>query len=240
MNRCNLPIKCAIVSMLWLLPYLGAADHQPPHNEAKSAPVLDSVSQPFTQLFEEVTVQLSTNKDRYLKDPMAYHEFVTRVLQPRWDASSTTSALLGTERFASLGAVEQQQLVEAVTNTLIRYAFEGLEHYSSQQFHIVNVVINSEATMGWVQVEIESPLIPDIILDVLIKQSANNIWKAVDVRLKGITYVAVKKHQFRETIEERGIRALIADLKHKNHEYFAEICTKTNSSGRAPCMMSTN
>lgn len=230
--------------MLWLMSCLGVAENQQPDGSSQSlpvsAPALDSVLQQFTQLFEEVTVQLSTNKERYLKDPIAYYEFVDRVVQPLWDASSTTSALLGRDHFDSLGAVEQQELVEAVANTLIRYAFEGLEHYSAQQFRIVDVVINPRATMGWVQVLMESPLIPDIVLDVLIKQTGKNIWKAVDIRLKGVTYVAVKKHQFRETIEEQGVQVLIADLKRKNREYFVDICTQTKSSGRAPCMMSTN
>ena len=81
--------------------------------------------------------------------------------------------------------------------------------------------------------------IPDIILDVLIKQTdpEKGIWQAVDIRFKGITYVSVKKHSFRETIEEQGIDRLITDLNRKNREYFADICSKTQSSGRAPCAL---
>ena len=76
--------------------------------------------------------------------------------------------------------------------------------------------------MGWIQVLMESSLIPDIVLDVLIKQTEpeKGTWQAVDIRFKGITYVSVKKHSFRETIEEQGIDTLINDLKRKNREYF--------------------
>jgi len=105
---------------------------------------------------------------------------------------------------------------------------------------VVDVVINQRGTMGWVQVLMESTLIPDIVLDVLIKQTdrEKGIWQAVDIRFKGITYVSIKKHAFRETIEEQGIERLITDLESKNREYFAAICSKTKSSGRAPCALS--
>ena len=194
------------------------------------------VQQQFEPLFEQVTSKLSTDKQRYLDDPIAYHEFVVQTLQPRWDVSSTTSALIGRERFGLLGQSDRQEVVQAVTDTLIRYAFEGLEHYSGQQFRIVDVVLNQQASLGWVQVLMVSPVIPDIILDVLIKQTEPNEWKAVDVRFQGITYVSVKKHQFRETIEERGIKTLIADLQTKNNQYFAELCAKAKRSGSAPCI----
>ena len=81
----------------------------------------------------------------------------------------------------------------------------------------------------------ESSLIPDIHFDVLIKQAEAGRWKAVDVRFKGITYVAVKKHKFRKTIDEKGVQALIAELQIKNREYFIEICAKAEIVGIPPC-----
>jgi hypothetical protein len=89
--------------------------------------------------------------------------------------------------------------------------------------------------MGWVQVLMESSLIPDLHLDVLIKQVGADDWKAVDVRFKGITYVAIKKHKFRKIIAEKGIQALIGELQTKNLEYFADICSNANIVGRPPC-----
>ena len=194
------------------------------------------VLQRFGPLFDRVTLEMANNQKHFLNDPVAYDLFVSRVLEPLWDSRSTTSALIGRARFDRLDDVEQAALVKAVDNTLRRYAFEGLARYSGQLFRVVDVVVNKPATMGWVQVLMESSLIPDLHFDVLIKRVNAGDWKAVDVRFKGITYVAVKKHKFRKIIEEKGVQALIGDLQIKNREYFTGICAKANIEGRPPCL----
>lgn len=93
--------------------------------------------------------------------------------------------------------------------------------------------------MGWVQVLMESPIIPDINLDVLIKQGDKDDWKAVDIRFKGITYVSIKKHSFREIIAESGLQALIGDLQGKNAAYFKVICAETKTVDLPPCNLKT-
>lgn len=198
------------------------------------------VHQRFAPLFTQVTKELEINQQRYLSDPTVYYEFVDRVLKPLWDTRSTSSALVGRQQFEQLSRKEQTALVNAVDNTLRRYAFEGLERYSGQLFRVVDVVVNERASMGWVQVLMESPLIPDLHIDVLIKQLSMADWKAVDVRFKGITYVAVKKHGFRETMAEQGVKALIAELQEKNREYFAELCSKARIVGKPPCALQVN
>ena len=231
LHQINRISRCLLAAALFFISELGVAKGQ--------VPVLSEVEKQFAPLFSEISLQLSTDKQRYLRDPMAYQDFIDLRLRPLWDISSTARALVGRQNFAAMTRTQRQDLIVAVRNTLARYAFEGLEKYSGQQFRIVDIVINQHASMGWVQVLMESSLIPDIILDVLIKQTdpERGIWQAVDIRFKGITYVSVKKHSFRETIEEQGIDRLITELNRKNREYFADICSKTQSSGRAPCAL---
>jgi len=226
-----------LLLMLWFA-QLGFAAESSASNNSDTKVSLSAektVLQSFDPLFTRVTLELSKYQQRYLNDPAAYDEFVNRVLKPRWDSRSTSSALLGRAGFEQLNEADRVALVDAVENTLRRYAFEGLEHYSGQRFRVVDVVVNPRANMGWVQVLMESPVIPDLHLDVLIKQVSADSWKAVDVRFKGITYVAVKKHKFRKIIEEKGIQALIGELQDKNRDYFADICGRANIVGRPPC-----
>lgn len=235
----KLPIKPIWVFLLMLpmapLGFTAEAsfDRKPETQVAIS--VEKSVLKSFDPLFDRVTLELSKNQQRYLDDPVAYHQFVNLVVKPLWDSRSTSSALIGRTSFEQLKEADRLALVDAVDNTLRRYAFEGLEHYSGQRFQVVDVVVNSRVGMGWVQVLMESSLIPDLHLDVLIKQLDVDSWKAVDVRFKGITYVAVKKHKFRKIVAEKGIQALIDELQTKNREYFMEICGKANIAGRPPC-----
>lgn len=238
-NLFKLHIKpiLAFVLMLSIAQLSFAAGTSPKNNSDKGLPLSaeKTVQDSFDPLFERVTLELSKNQQQYLNDPVAYHQFVNRVVKPLWDSRSTSSALIGRASFEQLKDADRLALIDAVDDTLRRYAFEGLEHYSGQRFGVVDVVVNPGVGMGWVQVLMESSLIPDLHLDVLIKQFSADSWKAVDVRFKGITYVAVKKHKFRKIIAEKGIQALIGELQAKNHDYFAEICGKANIVGRPPC-----
>ena len=197
------------------------------------------IMEQFQPLFTAITAELGANKARYLAEPAAYYALVDRYLRPRWDTASTASALVGRNYFESLSTAEQSALTAAVDSTLVRYAFEGLEHYSGQRFDIADIVVSDGAAMGWVQVLMESPIIPDINLDVLIKQGDKDDWKAVDIRFKGITYVSIKKHSFRELIAESGLQALIGDLQGKNAAYFKVICAETKTVDLPPCNLKT-
>lgn len=243
LNLSKLHTKTALIMLLaWLVGQAGYSAEPASSIPGSSAELHQEaiVHQRFDPLFSLVTRELAENQQRYLSDPSAYHEFVSRVLKPLWDTRSTSSALIGRQHFEQLTKEDQTALVNAVDNTLRRYAFEGLEHYSGQLFRVVDVVVNQRASMGWVQVLMESSLIPDLHIDVLIKRLNDGGWKAVDVRFKGITYVTVKKHSFRETMAEKGIKGLIGELQQKNSEYFAELCSEAEVAGRPPCLAQVN
>ena len=197
----------------------------------------ESIANQFAPLFQVVTRELSENQAMYLNNPSAYADFINTRVKSRWDVASTTSALIGKSRFLSLSQVEQGSLVAAVDRTLMRYAFEGLEHYTAQVFDVVDVVVNQQGTLGWVQVRMQSPILLDLNLDLLIKRTENANWKAVDVRFKGITYVSIKKHEYRDIIEKDGVTALIETLNQKNAEFFNDVCRQASPQlkGIAPC-----
>lgn len=208
-----------------------------------SFPALDMPSQQqlvrgtFEPLFAAITEQLSTRHSHYVDQPQAYSEFIDSRIKSAWDIDSTTSALVGKERFQKLDKAQQVALVAVVDRTLVRYAFEGLEHYGGQLFRVVDVAVKQQGTMGWVQVLMESPIIPDLNLDLLIKRTSSGGWTAVDIRFKGITYVSIKKHQFREIIEQQGVDALIITLEQKNDDFFNALCAATSAElkGVPPC-----
>jgi len=197
------------------------------------------VERQFETLFNSVTDQLANQQEMYIENPVAYHNFLTSTVIGLWDTSSTTRALVGKASYEDLDSEQRDALTESVNKTLIRYAFEGLESYGGQIFKIVDVVVNEEQGMGWVQVLMESPVLPDINLDLLIKRTSVDTWRAVDVRVKGITYVAIKKHKYRDILEDKGVEALIDNLGKKNTESFADVCAASaepeQMAGNAPC-----
>ncbi|MDA9598931.1 ABC transporter substrate-binding protein [bacterium] len=199
--------------------------------------VSKAVTSQFAPLFTAITQELSENQGEYLLNPVAYVDFINKRVKSHWDITSTTSALVGKGQFLALRPQDQDRLVAAMDTTLMRYAFEGLEHYSAQIFDVVSVVINKQGSLGWVQVRVRSPILMDLNLDLLIKRSANNGWKAVDVRFKGITYVAIKKHEYRQMMAQDGVEGLIETLQQRNTDFFADVCAKVSSQSKdtVPC-----
>ena len=190
--------------------------------------VESSISSQFAPLFDAITEELSQNQARYIANPSAYAEFINLRVKSLWDVSSTTSALVGKAAFVALEPAQQTDLVEAIDRTLMRYAFEGLENYTAQIFDVVDVAVNAENTLGWVQVRMRSPVLMDFNLDLLIKRTEEDVWKGVDVRFKGITYVSIKKHEYRRIMKKRGVAGLIETLDHKNTEFFTKVCAKSS------------
>ena len=197
----------------------------------------DTVWQLFSLLFVEVTEQLSVNQEKYLSDPVSYYRFLDKTLVDRWDSTSTSRALLGKSYYASLDARQREALADAVSQTLIRYAYEGLENYGGQLFSVADVVVNADKGRGWVQVLVDSPVLPNFNLDLLIKRNLDGQWSAVDVRVKGLTYAKVKKYEYRELFEQRGFEGLIDTLSSKNKTFFLAVCdaSEGTSRGRTPC-----
>ena len=83
-----------------------------------------------------------------------------------------------------------------------------MKYYDGQSFAVSDVVINKTGTRAWVKIVMEAKFLPDIYFDILIKRDGDEPWRAVDARFKGITYVSIKKHQFREIVETESILAL--------------------------------
>ena len=181
------------------------------------------------------SAELVKNADRYRVDPIAYDRYLNTHMAPLWDVASTTRALIGKTMYAQLSQPRAQTLAAAVESTLRRYAFEGLKYYDGQTFAVHDVLVNQRGSRGWVQLVLNSKLLPDLYLDLMVKRGSDDRWVTVDVRFKGITYVGVKKHSFRELVEDRSVEGLIASLENKNSAYFSKLCAAAKVSGIGPC-----
>ena len=213
----QIPEKLLTRVKFWLssLVILSLISVAPVHAESEQA-----VQAQFSSLFKLVTQELGVNQATYLADAQAYEAFIDTHVKSSWDVASTARALVGKSVFDTLAPDIRQSLVSAVDRTLVRYAFEGLDKYSGQTFDVVDLVVNQEAGMGWVQLLVQSPLIPNVNLDLLIKRNDSHQWKAVDIRFQGITYVMIKKREYRAIIEQQGIAALIEQLVQANQAFF--------------------
>ena len=189
----------------------------------------------FEKNLSSMSKDLAANYSEYIGNPKAFDTFINLHIAKLWDVQSTTRALLGKSFFKKLSKYEKDGLVSEVEKTWRRYAHEALKYYDGQSFAVSDVVINKTGTRAWVKIVMEAKLLPDIYFDILIKRDGDEPWRAVDARFQGITYVSIKKHQFREIVEAESILALEAHLSKNNEDYFSELCRPINLKGSPLC-----
>jgi ABC-type transporter MlaC component len=176
----------------------------------------------YKPILKLVNQNFPANQAAFDSDKRLLAEFIEQHVREYWDASSTTRALIGKEAFQSLTQEQKGSLVKAVDQTLVRYAIETYRFYNGHHFHLNDIFLSRSGKMGWLKILMESPRLPDLNLEILIKRNQQGDWKAVDVRFMGITYVAIKKHQYRRLFKKRGVEGLIDNLNAKNRTFFSE------------------
>ena len=172
----------------------------------------------------KVTNDLLFNYHIYLESPNKYWNFLNETFLDNWDFDATTKTLIGGEIFHSLSNLQFEELSRALEATLIRYAFESLPFYGEQKLNVINIKINEQQTLAWLKINMDSPRVPDIHLDLLLKRTNSNQWKGVDFRFKGISYINLKKNRYRQDFEDLSFEGLIKKLDDKNELFYKELC----------------
>ena len=105
----------------------------------------------FEPIIFLISKRLLDQHQSYKKDPKNYQAFLDQHVRPYCDTSSTARALVGGPEFKMFNSKAQHDFIQAVDNTLVRYAFEGISFYSGQRFKLIDVAISDSGKMGWVQ-----------------------------------------------------------------------------------------
>ena len=160
----------------------------------------------------------------YMEFPNEYWNFLNNTFLDTWDFDATTRALIGREIFNSLSNLQFKELSRVVEVTLIRYAFESLSFYGEQKLNIIDIKFNEQQTLAWLKINMDSPGLPDVHLDLLLKRTDDYEWKGVDLRFKGVTYINLKKNSYRQDFKDLKFKGLLEKLNNKNKLFFKELC----------------
>lgn len=175
-------------------------------------------------LTDKVFGNLLTNHKKYKESPNKYWRLLEATFFENWDFDATTRALIGNEIFNSLSESQFNDLSKTLQVTLIRYAFECLSLYGGQRINVIDINVNEQQTFAWLKMNMESPRLPDIHLDLLLIRRQQNHWKGADFRFKGITYVNLKKNAYRQDFKELRFQGLLRKLEVKNKVFFNDLC----------------
>lgn len=189
----------------------------------------EAVKSYFEQVITTIDTTLFENKLTLRNNTTALVKFVDSKLLPYWDAELTLKLLIGGKRWKNLSPQEISSLNLRFNQTLHRYVREGMKHYDGQRIKLLRVKLNKKQTRGLVTLELEPIYLPAFNMDFKIARRAGQ-WQLYDVMIEGISYVKMKKNEYRQLLSEKGFNGLVVYLDHKNGFFPAKKSAIHNSS----------
>lgn len=148
--------------------------------------------------------------------------FVNDKILPYWDIELTLRLLVGSKTWKSLKPDEIQKLKDAFVNTMHRYVQEGVNLYDGQRASFVEAQLSSQrqankeqTNKGQISILLEPVYLPAFKIHFKVAKREQN-WLLYDVFVEGISYVKLKKNEYRQVLHQKGIDGLLAHLESKN------------------------
>lgn len=169
----------------------------------------------FDQIITHIDSTLLEKHKVFKTDNSQLVQFVDYNILSVWNVELTLKQLIGSKHWKTLEPTEINSLKDRFNLTLHRYVREGMGFYDGQRVKLVSVKLNSKNTRGLVTVRLEPVYLPSFNVSFKIANKDNQ-WLLYDVMVEGISYVKMKKSEFRQIISQQGVDGLLAYLDLKN------------------------
>ncbi len=184
----------------------------------KGVAALNSLQQTenyFSQVITHIDTILLEKHRVFKSDNKQLVQFVDADILSEWDVELTLKQLIGGKHWKKLSQSDIQSLKDRFNQTLHRYIREGMAFYDGQRVKFVSVKLNTKNTRGLVTIRLEPIYLPAFNISFKIAHR-NQDWLLYDVMVEGISYVKLKKNEYRQLITQQGIDGLLAYLDQKN------------------------
>jgi len=186
----------------------------------------------FEQAVALIDHNLLTSQGALKADPKRLEMFVNQYILPLWDSQRTLKYLVGQKLWQSLSPQEVSALELRFQQTIQRYVREGMGLYDGQRVKTLRLQLNKAANRGLLTLRLEPIYLPSFniqfkiapasqptdseISQKLDSQKLAKPWLLYDILVEGISYIKLKKGQYRRIMENQGFNALLKQLDDKN------------------------
>jgi ABC-type transporter MlaC component len=154
------------------------------------------------------------------REPDNVRNYAQSTVLPHINLEQMAIGLCGRSQWAAWSKQEQSELLNALHNTLVRYVLEAGSTYKKQQLSVVSEEATSSRERV-VRITISDEYFPAVSVDLFV-QSSKGQWRAHDFAVAGISYVKMKRAQYKTVLAFGGLAALLDHLNGKNQTYVAE------------------
>ncbi|MCF6193626.1 MAG: ABC transporter substrate-binding protein [Kangiellaceae bacterium] len=195
---------------------------------------LNAISIYFDKKISDLDATLLNNKEALTTNHLKQREFVDQKLLPLWSAKRTLRLMVGSKQWKAFSKEQKSQLEGSFNETFHRYMREGLKFYDGQRIKVLSVKINRKETKGHLTAELSPIYLPSFNITFKIANEDDR-WKLYDIMIEGISYIQMKKNEYRRILHEQNFDALICHLDKKNSQDIPESLAKTCDKAGLGC-----
>lgn len=169
---------------------------------------------------DEVLAALNARRDELKADPDELYKVVDDILLPRFDRRYTGGLVMG-KYWRKASPEQRDRFILALYRSLVKTYASGILEYRGDQLNILPVT--DDLSEGKVIVETRVTLDTGVETPVNYRMRlTDGGWKAYDVIIEGISYVANYRKQYASEFRAKGIDGVIKELEAKAAEAPAE------------------
>ncbi|MGB5622794.1 MAG: ABC transporter substrate-binding protein [Gammaproteobacteria bacterium] len=166
------------------------------------------------QASDQVLDAVNARRDELKADPDELYRVVDDILLPRFDRRYTGGLVMG-KYWRQASAEQRDRFILALYRSLVKTYASGILEYRGDQLQILPVA-EEELTEGKVIVETRVTLDTGVVTPVNYRMRLTDEgWKAYDVIIEGISYVANYRKQYASEFRAKGIDGVIKELEAK-------------------------
>ncbi|NIV74230.1 MAG: ABC transporter substrate-binding protein [Gammaproteobacteria bacterium] len=166
----------------------------------------------------ELLKAVADERQAILDDPDRAQKLVERIVLPHVDMQIVGRWLLG-RHWRKATPEQREQFLEEFRKLLVRtYATALAEFTGGTEITYISERVSDDGEQAVVRTQIPLPGKAKPVDVVYRLHRKNDGWKAFDVVVEGVSMIATYRTTIRNTIQRRGLNAVIEDLAEKNRE----------------------
>ena len=155
--------------------------------------------------------ELDKNRDAYRRDPAKVAALVDKYLLPHFDTEYSARGVLG-QHWRTATPEQRKAFIDAFYHSLLANYGAALAEFTSDRLKIFPSNVEAGAARATVRTEVKRDNGDRVSVNYYLHQTPQG-WKAWDVVIDGISYVASYRTDFGEQIEQQGLDAVIKRLE---------------------------
>ena len=176
---------------------------------------------------DEVLAAVNDRRDELRNNPDQLYEVVDDILLPRFDRRYTGGLVMG-KYWRKASDEQRDRFILALYRSLVKTYANGILDYRGDELKILPVDGDLESGKVVVQTRVTLDTGVETPVDYRMRLTKGG-WKAYDVIIEGISYVANYRKQYASEFRAKGIDGVIKELEAKAGDGPAEASTAAAS-----------